>query len=70
MASYVKIYFESPPPPMAHGERKRRRGKYLNLNVSRTITSVIRIRSCAYQGVRNDCFSENLAWLVFLKDPF
>ena len=70
MASYVKTYFESPPPPMAHGERKRRRGKYFNLNISKTIMSVIRTRSCAHQGVRKGCFSENLACFVFLKYPF
>ena len=27
-------------------------------------------RTCAYQGVRNVCFSENLACFVFLKHPF
>ena len=27
-------------------------------------------RTCAYQGVRNVCFSENLVCVVFLKDPF
>ena len=28
------------------------------------------VRTCAYQGVRNVCFSENLAYFVFLKHPF
>ena len=27
-------------------------------------------RQCAYQGVRNVCFPENLACFVFLKHPF
>ena len=31
---------------------------------------LIRIRTCAYQGVRNVFFSENLACFVFLKHPF
>ena len=31
---------------------------------------LIRTRTCAYQGVRNVCFSKNLACLVFLKHPF
>ena len=31
---------------------------------------LIRTRTCAYQGVRNVCFSENLAGSVFLKHPF
>ena len=28
------------------------------------------VRTCAYQGVKNFCFSENLAYFVFLKHPF
>ena len=31
---------------------------------------LIRTRMCAYQGVRNVRFSENLASFVFLKHPF
>ena len=31
---------------------------------------LIRTRTCAYQGVRNVRFSENLACFVFLKHPF
>ena len=31
---------------------------------------LIRTRTCAYQGVRNVGFSENLAFFVFLKHPF
>ena len=31
---------------------------------------VIRVRTCAYQGVRNVCFSEILACFAFLKHPF
>ena len=27
-------------------------------------------RTCAYQGVRKVCFSENLPWFVFLEHPF
>ena len=34
------------------------------------LTPLIRSRTCAYQGVRNVCFSENLAGSVFLKHPF
>ena len=30
---------------------------------------LIRTRTCAYQGVRNIRFSENLACLIFLKHP-
>ena len=30
---------------------------------------LIRTRTCAYQGVRNICFSENLVCFVFLKHP-
>ena len=32
--------------------------------------SLVRTRKCAYQGVRNVPFSENLAFFVFLKHPF
>ena len=32
--------------------------------------SYLLIRTCAYQGVRNVSFSENLACFVFLKHPF
>ena len=32
--------------------------------------ALIRTRTCPYQGVRNVCFSENLACFVFLKHPF
>ena len=31
---------------------------------------LIRTRTCAYQGVRNVCVSENLTSIVFLKHPF
>ena len=31
---------------------------------------LIRTRTCAYQGVRNVRFSENLTWFIFLKYPF
>ena len=31
---------------------------------------LIRIHTCAYQGVRNVCFSENLLCFVFLKHSF
>ena len=31
---------------------------------------MIHTRTCAYQGVRNVCFLENLAHFVFLKHPF
>ena len=31
---------------------------------------LIRTRTCAYQGVRNVCFSENLTCFVFLEHPF
>ena len=33
-------------------------------------TFLTHCRTCAYQGVRNVCFSENLACFVFLKHPF
>ena len=32
--------------------------------------SLLRARTCAKQGVRNVCFSENLACFLFLKHPF
>ena len=32
--------------------------------------SLIRTRTCVSQGVKNVCFSENLAYFVFLKYPF
>ena len=31
---------------------------------------LIRTRTCAYQGIRNVRFSENLTCFVFLKHPF
>ena len=31
---------------------------------------LIRTEMCAYQGVKNPCFSENLACFAFLKHPF
>ena len=31
---------------------------------------LIRTRTCAYQGVRNGSFSENLVCFVFLQQPF
>ena len=31
---------------------------------------LIRKRTCAYQGVRNVCFSKNLACFAFLLPPF
>ena len=34
------------------------------------LTPLSRTRTCVYQGVRNVCFSENLACFVFLKHPF
>ena len=36
----------------------------------KTNISYLLIRTCAYQGVRNVSFSENLACFVFLKHPF
>ena len=32
--------------------------------------NIVGTKTCAYQGVRNICFSENLACFVFLKHPF
>ena len=34
------------------------------------IASLMCIRTCAYQGVRNVCFLENVACFVFFKYPF
>ena len=31
---------------------------------------LIRTGMCAYQGVKNVCFPENLARFIFLKHPF
>ena len=31
---------------------------------------LIRTRTCAYQGIRNVRFSENLVCFIFLKHPF
>ena len=40
---------------------------FRKMNISNPL---IRTRTCAYQGVRNVRFSENLACFVFLKHPF
>ena len=36
-------------------------------NISYPPDTLIRTRACAYQGVRNDLFSENLACFGFMK---
>ena len=41
-----------------------------NFRKTNTSYPLIRTRTCAYQGVRNVCFSKNLASFVFLKHPF
>ena len=40
---------------------------YRKTNISYLL---IRTRTCAYQGVRNVCFSEILACFAFLRHPF
>ena len=46
--------------------------KFRSINFRKTNISylLIRTRTCAYQGVRNVCFSEILACFAFLKHPF
>ena len=48
-------------------QEKQSRSNFLKTNISYPL---IRTRTCAYQGVRKVCFSENLACFVFLKHPF
>ena len=45
----------------------RTRQIFRKTNISYPLIST---RTCAYQGVRNVCFSENLTCFVFLKHPF
>ena len=33
-------------------------------------THMLRTRTCAYQGVRNARFSENVAYVLKMNDPF
>ena len=47
--------------------RKQRAPNFRKTSIS---YSLIRTRTCAYQGVRDVRFSENLACFVFLKQPF
>ena len=45
--------------------------KQSTLNLPKNIFyPMIRIRTCAYHGVKNFCFSEKLTCFVFLKHPF
>ena len=37
---------------------------------SQEYRGVLSTHTCAYQGLRNVCFSENLARFVFVKHPF
>ena len=48
-------------------QENRARQIFRKTNISYPL---IRTRTCAYQGVRNVLFSENLACFVFLKHPF
>ena len=44
--------------------------KHAKFSEKRTFfTPLIRTRACAYQGVRNVCFSEHLSCLVFFVTP-
>ena len=47
--------------------RNKARQIFRKTNISYTLVCT---RKCAYQGVRNVYFSENLACFVFLKHPF
>ena len=50
------------------GNKKTKHAKFsAKTNISYPL---IRTRTSAYQGVRNVCFSENLACFVFLLPPF
>ena len=44
--------------------------KHIKFSAKETFLTPWHTRTCAYQGVRNVCFSENLACFVFLKHPF
>ena len=43
---------------------------FLQQKTITTITTTTHTRTCAYQRVRNNRFSENLAYVVFLEHPF
>ena len=47
------------------GKRKAKHVKF-----SEKPYPLIRTRTCAYQGVRNVCFSKSLACFAFLLPPF
>ena len=48
-------------------QESKARQNFRKTNISYPL---IRTRTCAYQGVRNVCFSEILACFAFLKHPF
>ena len=48
-------------------QENKARQIFWKTNISHPLT---RTHTCAYQGVGNVCFSENLAWFIFLKHPF
>ena len=48
-----------------------KKAKHVNISEKINISYLlIRTGACAYQGVRNVCFSEILACFTFLKHPF
>ena len=48
-------------------KKDKARQNFRKTNISYPLT---RTRTCAYQGVRNVCFSEILVCFAFLKHPF
>ena len=48
-------------------QESKARQNFRKTNISYPL---IRTRTCAYQGVRNVCFSEILTYFAFLKHPF
>ena len=49
------------------GNKETKQAKF---SIKQTFLPPIRTLTCAYQGVRNVCFKENLACFVFLLPAF
>ena len=54
-----------------HFKFSRNRTRSSRTNIEKCVgIKIVLIMVCAYQGVKNDCFSKNLTTFVFLKHPF
>ena len=54
-----------------HFKFSRNRTRSSRTNIEKCVgIKIVLIMVCAYQGVKNDCFSKNLTSFVFLKHPF